>query len=429
MLTFDWDGVETQEDNNKLERGGRSAYARCLMSAYCAVVHVHKKLVRAFCQGQATKQAALAALAVTWIQELQLDWFRNYDVGANLELELSGRDLAGNPGDAALGSRHVKYLKLVLRHICSLDQTPVDLGSVVFGETFFDPPSKSHDTLMLTEQIEPLCGWLAEGQEEDTENMSNLISRLSSNPRNRHYTMGALMKTDPVLGVRMLTGLSEIPSVKGQLWVFERGLIFSSPRLGSIALDFKKHVSSLSHFNSAAQSRADQNSVVVMFQLKESLHRYGIMEATISLSSPCIVISTGEADRRELTRDVLPEWLAWFKKQELETTQLDAMPPGFSDRDPLSSIGWGAEPLTVHNVADPKIESYLSTLQALDAKLHGGKAPESSPAVQRPQVTDSCRLIVCFGEPGCDKWKLMQGTNSEKYSIYLTLYSKYIIGH
>jgi hypothetical protein len=409
VLTFDYDGMETQEDDNKLERGGRSAYARCLMMAYCAVVHVHKKLVRAFCLGQATDHPSLTALAVTWIHELQLDWFRNYDVDANIELEISGRDLAGNPGDAALGSRHVKYLKLALRHISSLDQTPVDLGSVVFGETFFDPPSKSHDALVLTEKIEPLCGWLAEGQEEDTENMSSLISRLTFNDRNRHYTMGALMRAEPIPGVRMLTGLPEIPTVKGQLWVFERGLIFSCARLGSIALDFKKHVASLSHFNSAAQSRADHSTAVVVFQLKDSLQRYGIIEATISLPSPTFVISTGEADRRELTRDVLPDWLAWFKTQELDTTELDAMPAGFSDSEALSSMRWGAQPLSVHTVTDPKIDSYLSTLQALDAKRHSGKAPESNPAMQRPQVTDSCRLVVCLGEPGCDKTKLMQG--------------------
>ncbi len=40
-----------------------------------------------------------------------------------------------------------------------------------------------------------------------------------------------------------------------QVWVLERGLIFSSLRLGSIALDFSKHVASLSLFNTAAQAR------------------------------------------------------------------------------------------------------------------------------------------------------------------------------
>ncbi len=39
------------------------------------------------------------------------------------------------------------------------------------------------------------------------------------------------------------------------MWVLERGLIFSSLRLGSIALDFSKHVASLSLFNAAAQAR------------------------------------------------------------------------------------------------------------------------------------------------------------------------------
>ncbi len=37
--------------------------------------------------------------------------------------------------------------------------------------------------------------------------------------------------------------------------MLERGLIFSSLRLGSIALDFSKHVASLSLFNAAAQAR------------------------------------------------------------------------------------------------------------------------------------------------------------------------------
>ena len=55
-------------------------------------------------------------------------------------------------------------MKLALRHISSLDATPLDLGAVVFGETFLEPPTWAHEALVLTQQIEPHCAWLAVGQ-------------------------------------------------------------------------------------------------------------------------------------------------------------------------------------------------------------------------------------------------------------------------
>ena len=83
------------------------------MMAYCALVHVHKKLVAAFCRGQARDEQALRLLALAGIQELHLDWFRNYDVPTNLEVTLSACDTGGSSADAARGSRHAKYLKVL----------------------------------------------------------------------------------------------------------------------------------------------------------------------------------------------------------------------------------------------------------------------------------------------------------------------------
>ena len=308
-----------------------------------------------------------------------------------------------------LGSRHAKYLKIALRHISSLDQTPVDLGAVVFGESFLDPPTPSHAVLVLTEHVETHCGWLGEGQEQDTECMSSLINRLRFSKNNRHYSMGAMLLTEPIKGVRMLTGFPEIPTITGQLWVLQRGFIFSSMRLGSIAIDFKKHVVALSHFNAQAQARDHDPAAVFSFELRGNVPRYGILEANLSLPAPSIVLSSGDADRRVLLRDVLPEWLTWFKSEEVECTALDALPAGYSDTQVLSNMSWGAEAMTINTETQPKVLSYLNAIQELDARLHKGKAPESSPAVQRPNASQACRVVVFLGEPGCDKYKLVHG--------------------
>ena len=431
MLTFDYDGEETQEDNNLLERGGRSAYARCLMIAYCAVVRVHKQLVTAFCKGDAKDEAALTMLAAKLILDLQLDWFRNYDVRANLEVECLSVDLEGNCCLASPGSRTTKYLKVALRHITSLDQPPVDLGAVAFGETFLEPPGheppgQQDEALVLTEKMEPLCGWLSGGQEEDTECMSSLISRLRFSNKNRHYSMGSLLKEDAIQGVRLLTGRPEMPTIKGQLWVFQRGLIFSSLRLGSIALDFAKHVASISvHAGQVVSDRgAPDSASIVSFGLKGNFQQFGIVEANVSVVAPYIVISAGEYDRRALLREVVPEWLAWFKAQErpCQGSPLDELPSGFCDVEPLSSVQWGAEPMRVHDITEPKVQSYLSGMHKLDAQLKRGNCSEellaggsggisraAGAASTHADASQKCRLIVFLGEAGCDKYKLVHG--------------------
>ena len=199
-LTFDYDGVETQEDNNLLVRGGRCAYARCLMSAYCAAMHVHRQLVAAYCRGDAMDEASLTALAVRLVEDLQLAWFRNYDVPKHLHVEICERDLEGNSRPPAWASRHAKYLKIGLHHISSLDQTAMDLGAVIFGETFLQPSVPGEQPLVVTQAIEPYCGWLGEGQEEDTEHTSALLSRLCFSNKNRHFSMGSLLSDAPVAG-------------------------------------------------------------------------------------------------------------------------------------------------------------------------------------------------------------------------------------
>ena len=48
------------------------------------------------------------------------------------------------------------------------------------------------------------------------------------------------------------------------------------------------------------------------FEVKGSLARYGILEASpLALPPQAIVISSGDADRRYLSREVLSIWLAW----------------------------------------------------------------------------------------------------------------------
>ena len=421
VLTFDYDGVETQEDNNLLERGGRSAYARCLMTVYCALIRVHKQLVAAFCSGAAADERALAALAAQLVLDLRLEWLRGYDVRANLTVECVSVDLEGVCYPAAPRSRHAKYLKVALRRISSLDHPPVDLGSVVFGETFLEPPAPDAPILVPTDKIEPLCAWLGGGQEEDSECMSALLSRLRFSNKNRHYSMGALLKEDALQGVRLLTGLPEIPAINGQLWVLQRGLIFSSARLGSIALDFGKHVASFAADKAPQQQQQQQQDradapAVLRFELKGNLQQMGILEANVAQGPSALVFSSGEVDRRTLLRDVLPEWLAWFSAQGVACAALEGLPDGCCDVEPLSARSWGADPMSVNHASEPTVQAYLSSLQKRDAWLHAGAPSESERAAgaqgaacARGGTGEGCRVIVFLGEPGCDKHKLVEG--------------------
>jgi len=334
-------------------------------------------------------EASLTALAVRLVEDLQLAWFRNYDVPKHLHVEICERDLEGNSRPPAWASRHAKYLKIGLHHISSLDQTAMDLGAVIFGETFLQPSVPGEQPLVVTQAIEPYCGWLGEGQEEDTEHTSALLSRLCFSNKNRHFSMGSLLSDAPVAGVRLLTGLDEMPSVRGDLWVFQRGLIFTSPRLGSIALDFAKHVSSLGYFNADFQAQEDTAAAVFKFEVKGSLARYGILEASpLALPPQAIVISSGDADRRYLSREVLSIWLAWFQDQNLECSPLDAFPSGFQDLEALSDRHWGDEPLFVNSMKQHNVQTYVNSLQKLDSTLHSAAAPDSCKLAQRARAAN-----------------------------------------
>lgn len=91
---------------------GRSAYARCLMAAYTAVMSVHATLVDAFCRGECTDSASLGAKALTTLDAMRVEWLRNTDTAASLSVELTATDLHGSPADPSRGSRHAKFLRV-----------------------------------------------------------------------------------------------------------------------------------------------------------------------------------------------------------------------------------------------------------------------------------------------------------------------------
>eukprot|EP00282_Hemiselmis_andersenii_P034422 CAMPEP_0169451462 /NCGR_PEP_ID=MMETSP1042-20121227/13711_1 /TAXON_ID=464988 /ORGANISM="Hemiselmis andersenii, Strain CCMP1180" /LENGTH=612 /DNA_ID=CAMNT_0009563377 /DNA_START=86 /DNA_END=1920 /DNA_ORIENTATION=- len=268
--TFDWDGNETFDaDDNQLSRAGRSANARCLMAAYRAVMGTHSALVDAFCGGLCGDEEGLRQLAVKTVEGMQVAWLEGTDVEKHLSVQLTATDLAGRRADHSPGSRHTKYLRVELSHIMSLDNPPVDLGAVVFGDSFVDAAGGQGLCLPLTGAVPRLSGWMGAGQEEDTHHMTNLLHRLRASNKHVHTTMGSLVFDDALPGVRMLTGCSDMPSLSGDLWVMQKGLVYTSKRLGSIVLDHEHHIASAEFF---------QESEAVGLHLKEGVTKWGILE-------------------------------------------------------------------------------------------------------------------------------------------------------
>lgn len=152
--------------------GGRSGSSGRDPSCTRAWKQVCKELIEAFCRGEETSEAGLRALGLKRLSALQLEWLKKSDLGAAFALSLSASDMAGAPTAPEPGSRRVKYLRVTLQHIQSLDMTPVDLGAVVFGESFVEVPGEGGApgaACVLTVGIEQHAGWMSAGQEEDTE--------------------------------------------------------------------------------------------------------------------------------------------------------------------------------------------------------------------------------------------------------------------
>ena len=97
-----------------------------------------------------------------------------------------------------------------------------------------------------------------------------------------------------------------------------------------------------------------------------------------------------------------------FQDQNLECSPLDAFPSGFQDLEALSDRHWGDEPLFVNSMKQHNVQTYVNSLQKLDSTLHSAAAPDSCKLAQRARAANGCRVIVFFGEPGCDKFKLVQ---------------------
>ena len=82
----------------------------------------------------------------------------------------------------------------------------------------------------------------------------------------------------------------------------------------------------------------------------------------------------------------------------------------FREEDGLSDKSWGDEPLTVNSMAQQEVQEFVRDVQQLDARQHTSSDPGAiSPLDQRPALVQACRVIVFYGEPGCDKRALVQG--------------------
>jgi hypothetical protein len=81
--------------------------------------------------------------------------------------------------------------------------------------------------------------------------------------------MGSLVYDDPVSGVRMLTSCDGMPFLAGKLWVLQKGLVFTSNRLGSVVVDFEHDLVSAEFYTSSES---------VAFRLREGFASFGILE-------------------------------------------------------------------------------------------------------------------------------------------------------
>ena len=408
MRTFDWDGNETKQEDNRLERAGRSAYARYLMMAYCAVIHVHEKLMKSWCEGSVSSIADLKKRAIESLKALDLDWFRNYDFESDLDVQLLAFDNIGNPVEAVRGSPHMKYLRVNMYHVKSLDQTPTDLGAVCYGDTFLDlrsssshpsQPSKSR-FLNVTAPIPRHQGWILPGQEEDTEYMYALLSRLQASKRNRHNSMGALLLESPLEGFCLCTHMKELPRVYGDLWVLEKGLIFSSHQLGSLALDLKHDVSSCELFNVDFVARDDCELACAVFEVKEGMQRYGITEVSLSPRNTRLVLASSASDRRKFARDVCPSWRSFLEADGVRVKVVDK--EELEQFKVANQVTLDAE----HTARKQELDIFLSSYREQEALVMCPALPEAAER-QGDQVGEQ-EFIVFVGQPCCDKKRLVE---------------------
>eukprot|EP00960_Hanusia_phi_P078238 768796-Hanusia_phi.AAC.6 len=409
VRTFDWDGNETQQEDNRLDRAGRSAYARYLMMAYCAVMQVHDKLVKSWCEGSIASVSDLKKSAISGLKDLELDWFRNHDFESDLDVQLSAFDNIGNPVEVVRGSPYMKYLKVSMYHVKSLDQNPIDLGAVCYGDTFLDlRSSSSHPTrssesrpLNITSSIQRHQGWILPGQEEDTDYMHALLARLQASKRNRHNSMGALLLDSPLEGFSLCTHLKEIPRIFGDLWVLERGLIFSSHQLGSLALDFKHDVSSCEFFNVDFVAREDCDLAFAVFEVKEGTQRYGITEVSLSPRNTRLVLASSASDRRKFARDVCTAWKSKLEEEAVSVRVLDKEELDGKLFLEANRIVLDAQSASRKGEVDAFVRSYRE-LEALVM------CPGPSQDVERKESEAEEELVVLVGQPCCDKTRLLE---------------------
>jgi len=207
-------------------------------------------------------------------------------------------------------------------------------------------------------------------------------------------------------------GFVGMPSLYGEAWVFERGLIFTSSRLGSMVVDFEAHAGAVDILDDKVEEDGvNVLHVVVHLTCNEgiaSFSRYGILEASYRASgteSPAtLVFAFSGAARRTIADTVLPAWREGLGKIQVRTKGV--IPRVFLLPQPESVAGRrSARAPSAGSNGDLHITSFLDHLQVCDAQLHH----PASPRPMEPPVQNASRLVVFLGQPGCDKQRLVRG--------------------
>lgn len=123
------------------------------------------------------------------------------------------------------------------------------------------------------------------------------LASMQANNKHVHSTMGSLAYDDPVSGVRMLTTCDGMPFLAGKLWVLQRGLVFTSSRLGSLVVDFEHDLLSAEFYTSSES---------VAFRLREGFVSFGILEVKFNVPHTADAVCILEHSSRENRLPLFP---------------------------------------------------------------------------------------------------------------------------
>lgn len=195
---------------------------------------------------------------------------------ANLKFDLEEVDLAGNVFPATRGSKRLKRFKVFLGGLRTRDGGAL-LGSLAYGETFLDCSPAPKGFEVLSSAVPVVLTWPTLQAESIIQTfMSRMLTKISeesmvsSSENSRNEITGSLGKLviDGSEEVTMLVSSAYQPSVKGEIFAFERGFVFYSPNALPIIVNLEKDVKSFTRY--VVDQKNIMTTAILLFELEDA---------------------------------------------------------------------------------------------------------------------------------------------------------------